>query len=245
MNKSLALCFQSVGLEACDHSFLWKFDWLSVVCLLEEIVNLLDFFCLFCFLPAPSHQPAPCHATTDIFHPSGLFGRKTEYASGWLISHSARAEGFFFFVSETSFTEQSRNSSQFCSMIHISCQWPVQRPFLNLVSSCPASLLLYAYNSGMPFLLHHPDLSLHHVMILSWVWWLPAWPSKAPVQAYHGSQSQLWWTAPLPSLSAMLADHLQSVQLISACQMQMSLLSHSIKTWYALATFVQFNFWCY
>lgn len=223
--------------------------WLAFCCLPAWGNCQFTWFFLFVLFLAcskPSASTLSCH---HWYFPSIRlvwqkdYERKNMLQAGW--SLTLPGQRGFFFVSETSFTKQSRNSSQFCSMIHISCQWPVQRPFLNLVSSCPASLLLYAYKSGMPFLLHHPDLSLHHVMILSWVWWLPAWPSKTPVQAYHGSQSQLWWTAPLPSLSAMLADHLQPVQLISACQMQMSLLSHSIKTWYALATFVQFQFWCY
>lgn len=41
---------------------------------------------LLCSLLDPTHQP--CRAITKISHPSGLFGRKTDYAPVWLVSHT-------------------------------------------------------------------------------------------------------------------------------------------------------------
>lgn len=104
---------------------------------------------------------------------------------------------------------------------------PIQRPLLHLFSWCPASLLLHGCKSGILFLHQHPELTLLHAMTLPWVYCLPAWPSKAPVLLYPGftiPTIQHGGIAPLPFLSAILADHLHPIQILISTG-RMSLLS--------------------
>lgn len=166
-----------------------------------------------CSLFAPTYQPASCHATTGT---SCLAGRENVLQAGWSPTHCAVKALWqssaleYFGVCKTSFTEQSRNLSQCYPMLHTSCQ------YIDL--SCTFS--------------HHAlDSSC---LVASWlqIWHtFPIPPSRplstpchdTPLSLLSSSTSLSWFpiiqhdvTAPLPSLSALLADHLQPVQMLTS-----------------------------